>query len=500
MLLTLGILAVFATSQEPAAAEASPIAALPHASPDLRYELGLRVRGMEEVFEGADAGERAAALDKINDSVSLFFSLNLPAAARALDEARQALGGRELDWTSGLSATPNAWVFEPGEPVRVTISPLYPSELPEPLILRFREDGTRREINQLPFTYEFGNLPRVAESDRGKHQQRYGVEFGDNDRWIGLDLEVIPNARNRARIAQALRTKRKDDLPEWTYLTTRLHLELFSSLLRGDGIETRLPGEALLLTTERLLAIDAKELSRPAVLRDWVIGADLKEDEVSERSHPRQQWIAVPRERGRDIARIFVPRELESDLPPLLLALHGAGGSENMFLDGYGNGKVMRLAAERGWILVAPRMQSGIQLASFTQQMVELLGADPERVFLMGHSMGAAAILGAATLLQSEIAPRGVLLLGGGRATSRASDLNALTKMPVFLAPGERDFARSGAESLRDQLMRAEHQHLEYWLVPNSEHLTVVQAALDRCFDWMQAQLSTSAAARQVPR
>lgn len=478
MLLTLGILAAAALPQE-AAAEPTP-PQLPHQSPDLRYELGLRVRAMEQVFEHANASERAAALDKINDSVSLFFSLNLPAAARALDVARQALGGRELDWTSGLVATPNAWVFEPGEPVRVTISPLYPHELPEPLILRFSEDGTRREVNQLPFTYEFGTLPRATESHLGKHQQHYGVEFGDNDRSIDLDLEIIPNARNRARIAQALRTKRKDDLPEWAYLTTRLHLELFSSLLRGDGIETRLPGEDLLLTTERLLATDSRELSQPGVLRNWVMG---------DRSHPYQQWIAVPRKNGRDVARIYVPQELESERPPMLLALHGAGGSENMFFDGYGNGKILRLAAERGWIVVSPRMQSGIQLASFTQQMVELLGADPDRVFLMGHSMGAAAILNAATSLQSEIAPKGVLLLGGGRATSRASDLDALTKMPVFLAPGERDFARSGAESLRDQLLRAEHQHLEYWLVPNSEHLTVVQAALDRCFDWMQTQL-----------
>jgi predicted esterase len=489
MLLSLGILAAFSFPQEAAVDAAAPLP-LPHASPDLRYELGLRVRAMEQAFEHADASERAAALDKINDSVSLFFSLNLPEAARALDQAREMLGGRKLEWAAGLCVTSNVWAVEPGEPIRMTVSQLYPDELPVPLILKFTADGTRREITQLPFTYEFGSLPELQDSGQmGPSLLAGGVEIGNGLHSISRAIEVIPQARNRARIAQAKRSKRKDELPGWAYATTRLHLELLSALLKGDGIETRLPGGDLLQTTERLLAANTAALSKPGALRDWVIDAELKADEISERSHPRQQWIAVPRKNGRDIARIYVPRELESERPPLLLALHGAGGSENMFLDGYGNGKILRLAAERGWILVAPRMQSGIELASFTEQMIELLGADPERVFLMGHSMGAAAILGAATSLQSEIAPKGVLLLGGGRATSSKSALEALTKMPVFLAPGEHDFARAGAESLRDQLGREQHAHLEYWLVPNTEHLTVVQAALERCFDWMQAQL-----------
>jgi predicted esterase len=502
MLLTLGILAAVATPQQ-AAVDPTPQQPLPHASPDLRFELGLRVRAMEQAFEGADADQRAAALDKINDSVSLFFSLNLPEAARALDQAREMLGGfesvwrkeqpakRDLEWAASLCVTPNVWALEPGEPVRITISQLYPVELPEQFILKFPADGTRREVTQLPFSYAFGNLPELPGPGWLGHANLFngGVSVGNGLLGIGVDIEIIPEARKRARIAQALRSKRKDELPGWVYTTTRLHLEFLSALLKGDGIETRLPGEDLLLTTERLLAEDADALSKPGVLRDWVIHAYLKADEISDRSHPHQQWIALPREKGRDIARIFVPRELESERPPLLLALHGAGGSENMFMDGYGNGKIRRLVQQRGWILVSPRMQSGIQLASFTKQMVELLGADPDRVFLLGHSMGAAAILSAATSLQSELAPKGVLLLGGGRATSSASTLEALTKINVFLAPGELDFARSGAESLRDQLLRVDHPHLEYWLVPNTEHLTVVQAALERCFDWMQAQL-----------
>jgi predicted esterase len=400
------------------------------------------------------------------------------------------LGGQELEWAAGLCVTPNAWAVEPGERVRITVSQLYPQQLPSQFILKFPADGTRREVTQLPFTYEFVSLPEQANPGQiGASKFSGGIDIGNDLHSIARAIEVIPQARNRARIAQALRSKRKDELPGWAYATTRLHLEFLSALLKGDGIETQLPGGDLLHTTERLLAATPGELSKPGALRDWVIDAQNSADELSDRSHPYQQWIALPRERGRDIARIFVPRELDSDQPPLLLALHGAGGSENMFLDGYGNGKIMRLAAERGWILVAPRMQAGIGLASFTMQMVELLGADPDRVFFLGHSMGAAAIQSAAASLQSEIAPKGVLLLGGGRATSSQRNLMALGEMPVFLAPGERDFARSGAEALRDQLVRGEHPRLEYWLVPNSEHLTVVQAALDRCFDWMQAQL-----------
>lgn len=502
MFIALGILAVLATPQE-GVVESSPERSLPHLSPDLRYELGLRVRAMEEVFEHADADKRAAALGKIQACVTLFFSLNLPEAARALDQAKGLLGGYEpnwyrgahaksdLEWAASLCVTPNVWALEPGEPVRITVSQLYPVELPETIILKFRADGTRREVKQLPFSYSFGNLPKHP--GPGSHGSDFSfngeVNVGNGLREFGPNIEIIPDARKRARIAQAIRSKRKDELPGWVYATTRLHLEFLSALLRGDGIETRLPGRDLLDTTERFLAESSDVLSRPGALRDWISDLNTPVDEIPDRMHPQQEWIAVPREKGRDIARIFVPNELESERPPILLALHGAGGSENMFLDGYGNGKIRRLASDRGWILVCPRMQSGIQLGSFTKQMIELLGADPKRVFLLGHSMGAAAILSAATSLQAEIAPKGVLLLGGGRAVPRASALEALTKMNVFLAPGEHDFARSGAESLRDQLLREEHANLEYWLVPNTEHLTVVQASLERCFDWMQAQL-----------
>ena len=56
-----------------------------------------------------------------------------------------------------------------------------------------------------------------------------------------------------------------------------------------------------------------------------------------------------------DVVRVQVPRDMKKGQSvPLVLALHGAGGSENMFFDGYGDGKVARLCAERGWLLAAP--------------------------------------------------------------------------------------------------------------------------------------------------
>ena len=75
---------------------------------------------------------------------------------------------------------------------------------------------------------------------------------------------------------------------------------------------------------------------------------------------------------------------------PLVIALHGAGGSENMFFDTYGAGKITALCAKRGWHLVSPRV-SGRFPAQLLESLSKVWNIDSSRVFIVGHSMGAAA-------------------------------------------------------------------------------------------------------------
>lgn len=111
--------------------------------------------------------------------------------------------------------------------------------------------------------------------------------------------------------------------------------------------------------------------------------------------------------------RVYVPKSYAGSKPfPLVVALHGLGGTEDSMFDGYG-GRIPVLAEERGYIVVAPlgyRVDgfygSGIVAGAdpvarrrselSEQDVMEVLARtreqykiDDARIYLMGHSMGA---------------------------------------------------------------------------------------------------------------
>jgi predicted esterase len=79
----------------------------------------------------------------------------------------------------------------------------------------------------------------------------------------------------------------------------------------------------------------------------------------------------------------------------VLVALHGAGGDENMFVDAYGAGVTPRMAAEANLVLVSPATTAFARSPATLDSLVAVLGReqriDATRVYLLGHSMGAGA-------------------------------------------------------------------------------------------------------------
>jgi predicted esterase len=114
--------------------------------------------------------------------------------------------------------------------------------------------------------------------------------------------------------------------------------------------------------------------------------------------------------------RIIAPRAAATKPVGVLIALHGAGGDENMFASGYGQGVAARLARENDLLFVSlattPFMTSAVQFDS----LMAVLGRDYQlnasRVYVIGHSMGAGA---AARLAQERPqALAAVVCLAGG--------------------------------------------------------------------------------------
>jgi predicted esterase len=163
---------------------------------------------------------------------------------------------------------------------------------------------------------------------------------------------------------------------------------------------------------------------------------------------------------------------------PLVIALHGAGGSENMFFDTYGAGKITALCAKRGWHLVSPRV-SGRFPAQLLESLSKVWNIDSSRVFIVGHSMGAAAA--SSGVDSGAIQPAAVALLGGGGAVTSPARWKDL---PLMIGVGELDFGKMMASRTRPAAERA-GSRLTYKEYAGVEHLSIVQCALDDVFTWL---------------
>ena len=135
----------------------------------------------------------------------------------------------------------------------------------------------------------------------------------------------------------------------------------------------------------------------------------------------------------------------------VVVALHGAGGSENLFFDGYGDGLCVELAKRRGWFVVAPRNGMGfVDCGALVDALAARYAIDREQVFLVGHSMGAMQAMSNASRAPgrySAVAP----IAGGGRVNASP----ALAKVPFFVSAGARDFGKAGAKRLHEALEAA---------------------------------------------
>ena len=121
--------------------------------------------------------------------------------------------------------------------------------------------------------------------------------------------------------------------------------------------------------------------------------------------------------------RVIAPKAVTSRAVGVLIALHGAGGDENMFANGYGQGIAARLARDHDLLFVSlattPFMTSAAHFDSLMTVLGREYSLDASRVYVIGHSMGANA---AARLAQERPqALAAVVCLAGGAAVTAAN-------------------------------------------------------------------------------
>ncbi len=442
-----------------------------------RYDMGQRLVQLERAWDAhTDAAARARALPVLKLAVPQLLADRAAEAAATLDRSRLLLQSAEPTaaerWAAALLVHPDRRLLDPASgPLAVRILPAYPAgSPPSGAALRLTivgADGkplsgaTNIVVAKLPIdaTIATDKLPE------GDHTLR--VEVLDGDKVLATystGISAVPHLQDGRNW---LRTPgRPPDDNGVDGKTLHSLTDLLIALARGSAPETNYPA-ARLLAEKRELGKSGQEFYGP--------------------QRTGQFWLTLPAASSEVHVRLFVPDAAKTGKPlPLVVALHGAGGSENLFFDAYGYGLIARLAQKRGWLVVAPRagwlFDAAPPAAAIVDELAKIYPVDKQRVYMVGHSMGA---MQAVTLAQESPGRfAAIAALGGGGAVTK---LEVFKDLPVFIGCGREDFLLGGAKGLAEALEKAGATKVTYKEYPGVEHMLVVQEALPEVFNFFAA-------------
>lgn len=448
-----------------------------------RFELGRRLRAFEEAWQEAPPQSRARAREPMEAAVRSFFSLALPDAAASLDDARCAVEGEpgadvRRAMALEVAVTPAlADVDDRAGPI-VALRAFYArpeaaGAPPAPLLLEIVDEaGTARASRETRFDGEGLSIDWAdAVLPAGDHHLVVSCRAADGPREIArVGLSRVAGLRRRLDALAA--EPAAEPASPTARATVRALVALLEDSARSRPRETALPAD-------RLLAF-AEALADPA-----------RPDPIPAAARTGDLWLTLSHEGAEVPVRLRAPNAADGPMPVLFL-FHGAGGSENMFFETCGAGRAVSLGTARGWLVVAPRqgifglpLGVGGMLAALERHFP----VDRTRVFLAGHSMGAAQVTRQVQLFPG--AATAAAALGGGGTVPSAAEAG---RVPWFVAAGAHDFGRGGARRLADGLSRRGNA-VEWREYADVEHMVVVQAALDDLFAFFD-----SAAADEVTR
>lgn len=267
------------------------------------------------------------------------------------------------------------------------------------------------------------------------------------------------------------------------------------ALLDGAEAEGSATGRDLGICRARaaLLADDAPAsslvhtLGDPAALAEAVAAEarELARGQRPYKSRAGDLWRTIEL-RGLPVPmRLYAPPAVagSTDPVPLVVALHGAGVDENMFMDAYGAGLIRTLADERGFLVAAPLtypfMTSVDNLSTLIDDLALDYAIDRDRVYLIGHSLGAIAACGFVSADRPLVAA--AACLAGFRPL-----VGEITPPPVLVIAAELD-PIFPASRVRGAVEGARKSGLpvELVVVPNQGHTLVVPEALPRAVEFL---------------
>jgi predicted esterase len=470
----------------------------------MRFELGRRLTRFERVWEAADNQGRAACVETMDGAVRSFFGLQLDTAAQLLDRATQNVLG------DAVSASPHwlasnrysidfetTWVDAQGGALRFRLrqigSPQTSNEVPSDRngTLKLAILNGNHPINSMDWK---DVIPLSNTEAKGNVSKGNGDSQGSEspqETWYTWELPNLPPGDYQVSAICQSGDVESDLIAESISVSSDLESRM-QKVQSWYEENRRIKGNTLVSTAKWLarelrqgLKGEPTEIDIPwnAWLTDFEALRDQQVDYLKSIAHDskRSFWLQLNSGEKSQIVRLRFPLNAAPKLP-VLFAFHGAGGSENMFFEAYGAGRLIDLANQRGWLVVSPRQSLsglGMDIEEMLNELEAWFPIDRERVMLVGHSMGAAQAVNQVSIHPNSV--QAVAALGGGGMPRSSLKTNPV---PFFVAAGDRDFGRPRAKSLADSL-RNLNCPVDYRDYTNVEHMVIVQAALNDVFAFL---------------
>ncbi len=433
--------------------------------------------------------ERAATLDaplvaEINrgfdNAANSFFLGDYSGAVRRIDveieKIRPSQGLRSIS----LRADPMVVRIGENTPVSVRLCPIYEANL-------------RKGIRSIGIVHGHA---KVGGSSAGRAGT---VELAE---WPGLAAQTTLRVSSEQPTRWSLSFLDADTPGAWCrgsvcYSTSEsldtLRLRLQQSLEGVDAAHPELaPALAACRSRIRLLS------DRPALDNTYLLVGDLlrlatgASREAGELAAGRDPyinasgdfWLTLRVGDGDIPSRMFVPSTPEPATPrPLIIAVHGAGGDENLWMDGYGAGVLKRIAEEKNVLVVTPRIGLGTFMPGSLDGIIEAVArwhaVDRSRVYVIGHSLGGGIVTAWAKQRPEKIAAA-CSIAGVGVFTGSPK----IT--PMLAYAGELDGLIAAPRIKRSALAAKEAGlPVEYREVANYGHVLVVGNVTRDAVDWL---------------
>jgi pimeloyl-ACP methyl ester carboxylesterase len=438
-----------------------------------QYELGRRIGAFELAWEkNTDAQARKKALAILRPTTLLMLTSKFDEAGRAFDDARHAIAdAKEVPpatlWAESLCVRLGSRLIDAKETVLpFTVQQFYsPKAPPVPdtrvgLQLVSGLGGKPYEVSltQLPME---ASLPLINPRE-GDHLVHITVRTGD---------KIAAQTLFRVSVVKDLKPRLE-------------RLKQATAAFGGQRGNT--DQESVREIYEKLTALDAKQTPQS----DYPAARLLAEAESAVEAikagknfyggdKAGQFWLRLPAGPSAVPVRLLAPDAVKDNKPlPLVIAMHGIAGSENLFFEAFGAGLTVKLCRERGWLLVAPHKQllGNYSPAAVIDEVAKLYPVDKSKVFVIGHSLGARDAVNAAMQSPGRIAA--VAALGGGQVKVKAD----VRQVPFYIGIGTSDIAAISARGLYKNLKMAGVNTVEYREYPDVEHFVIVREALPDAF------------------